>query len=150
MLGSKQASDIPTEVYVPQNNLVGFLDEVRKDFRENHVDVIVGEIGVIAKDEESFLSYAKQPYARVSIHIHTEHSPKGLERSRQAHRRLIDMAIQRGGSYYLTNHRFATPQQLKACYPQFPEFLRLKKKYDPEELFQSDWYRYYKKSGYKL
>jgi hypothetical protein len=25
-----------------------------------------------------------------------------------------------------------------------PEFLRLKKKYDPEERFQSDWYRHHK------
>ncbi len=30
------------------------------------------------------------------------------------------------------------------CYPQFPEFLRLKKKCDPEEQFQSNWYRHYK------
>jgi hypothetical protein len=32
---------------------------------------------------------------------------------------------------------------LKA-YPLFPEFLRQKKRYDPEERFQSDWYRYYR------
>ena len=30
------------------------------------------------------------------------------------------------------------------CYPQFGEFLRLKRKYDPTELFQSDWYRHYR------
>jgi hypothetical protein len=29
-------------------------------------------------------------------------------------------------------------------YPEFAEFLRLKKKYDPEERFQSDWYRHYR------
>jgi hypothetical protein len=33
---------------------------------------------------------------------------------------------------------------LLACYPQFPELLRLKLRYDPHERFQSDWYRYYK------
>ena len=27
---------------------------------------------------------------------------------------------------------------------QFAEFLRLKKRYDPEERFQSDWYRHYR------
>jgi hypothetical protein len=31
-----------------------------------------------------------------------------------------------------------------ACYPQFPEFLRRKRQHDPEELFQSDWYRHYR------
>ena len=29
--------------------------------------------------------------------------------------------------------------------PQFEDFLKLKRKYDPAEIFQSDWYRHYKK-----
>jgi hypothetical protein len=33
---------------------------------------------------------------------------------------------------------------VETCYLQFAEFLRLKKKYDPEERFQSNWYRHYK------
>jgi FAD/FMN-containing dehydrogenase len=145
MLGSQQASDIPAEVYVPKERLVDIISEMREDFRKNNVDLIFGNIGVIEEDDESFLSYAKKPYSTISFHIHTVHSPDGLKSSSEAHRRVIDMAIKRGGSYYLTNHKLATPAQLKACYPQFPEFLRLKKKYDPKELFQSDWYRYYKK-----
>jgi hypothetical protein len=31
-----------------------------------------------------------------------------------------------------------------AAYPQFVDFLRLKLKHDPEERFQSDWYRHYR------
>jgi FAD/FMN-containing dehydrogenase len=81
---------------------------------------------------------------------HTLHTSEGVEYSRQAFRRLIDMAIRRGGSYYLTHHKFATREQVKACYPQFPEFLRLKKQYDPEERFQSDWYRHYKEMFTKV
>lgn len=146
MLGSPQATDIPWEVYVPKETFIDFINEMREDFRKNNVDLIFGNIGVIEEDDESFLSYAKKPYATISFHIHTVHTPDGLKRSSEAHRRVIDMAIERGGSYYLTNHRFATIKQLKACYPQFSEFLRLKKKYDPEELFQSDWYRYYRKT----
>lgn len=144
MLGSAQASDIPAEVYVPRDRLIDFINEMREDFRKNNVDLIFGNIGVIEEDNESFLAYAKKPYATISFHVHTVHTPDGLKCSREAHRRVIDMAIQRGGSYYLTNHRFATIKQLKACYPEFTKFLVLKKKYDPEELFQSDWYRYYK------
>ena len=71
------------------------------------------------------------------------HTPDGIRRSGDAFRRLIDIAARRGGSFYLTYHRDATRKQLESCYPQFVEFLRLKKKYDPEERFQSDWYRHY-------
>jgi hypothetical protein len=54
------------------------------------------------------------------------------------------MATRRGGSYYLTYHRDASRKQVEACYPQFAEFLQLKKKYAPEGRFQSDWYRHYR------
>jgi hypothetical protein len=38
----------------------------------------------------------------------------------------------------------ATRKQGEGCYPRFPKFLQLKKKYDPEERSQRDWYRHYK------
>ena len=107
--------------------------------------MIYGTVRLIERDDESFLPWAKQPYACVIFNLHTVHSSDGLRRSGESFRRLIDMAAKRGGTYYLTYHRDATRQQIEACYPQFAEFLRLKRKYDPEERFQSDWYRYYKR-----
>jgi hypothetical protein len=58
---------------------------------------------------------------------------------------LIDLAKERGGSYFLTYHKWATRVQVEGCYPQFSEFLRLKRRYDPQERFQSDWYRHYRR-----
>jgi hypothetical protein len=29
-------------------------------------------------------------------------------------------------------------------YPQMPEFLALKRRYDPDEVFQSTWYRHHR------
>ena len=106
--------------------------------------LIYGTVRLIERDDESFLPWAKQPYACTIFNLHTVHSPEGLQRSQFAFRRLIDMAARRGGTYYLTYHRYATRNQVEACYAQFAEFLRLKKKYDPEERFQSDWYRHYR------
>jgi FAD/FMN-containing dehydrogenase len=138
------ATEIITEIDVPRPALKGFLDEVREDFRKNRVDLIYGTVRLIERDDESFLPWAKQPYACTIFNLHTVHSPEGLQRSKYAFRRLIDMAVRREGTYYLTYHRYATRNQVESCYPRFAEFLRLKKKYDPEERFQSDWYRYYK------
>ena len=139
-----RATEMITEIYVPRNALARFLADVRQDFRQNRVNLIYGTIRLIERDDESFLAWAREPYACVIFNLHVVHSPQGLERSGQAFRRLIDLAIRYGGSYYLTYHRFATRKQLETCYPQFPEFLRLKRKHDPEERFQSDWYRHYK------
>jgi FAD/FMN-containing dehydrogenase len=139
------ATEMITEINVPRPALKDFLGEVREDFRKNKVELIYGTVRLIERDNESFLPWAKQDYACTIFNLHTVHSPEGLQRSEQAFRRLIDMAARRNGSYYLTYHRYATRQQVESCYPQFAEFLRLKKKYDPEERFQSDWYRHYKK-----
>jgi FAD/FMN-containing dehydrogenase len=82
---------------------------------------------------------------RITIfNLHTVHTLDGLKQSTRTFQRLIEMAIRRGGTYYLTYHRFAARKQVESCYPQFVKFLKLKKKYDPEERFQSDWYRHYR------
>lgn len=138
------ATEMITEIDVPRPLLKAFLDEVREDFRKNKVELIYGTVRLIERDDESFLPWAKQSYACTIFNLHVVHNPEGLQRSAGAFRRLIDMAVRRGGTYYLTYHRYATRSQVEACYPQFAEFLGLKKKYDPEERFQSDWYRYYK------
>ena len=140
-----RATEVITEIYVPRERLADFMAEAREDFRRNNVEVIYGTIRLIERDTESFLAWARQPYACVIFNLHTAHTPDGLQHSADAFRRLIDMAIRRSGSYYLTYHKHATREQVLACYPQFPEFLRLKRKYDPEERFQSDWYRHYRR-----
>ena len=141
---TEKATEIITEIYVPPDALCPFLDDVRKDFRRHEVDLIYGTIRLIEKDNESFLAWAKQSYTCVIFNLHTVHSTQGLKRSADAFRRLIDLGIRYGGNYYLTYHRWATRQQVERCYPEFVEFLRLKRKYDPHERFQSDWYRHYK------
>src|SRR5215472_2330488 len=138
------ATEMITEINVPREMLNDFLEEVREDFRKNNVELIYGTIRLIEKDEESFLPWAKQSYACTIFNLHTEHTPQGMAHSAEAFRRLIDMAARRNGTYYLTYHRYARREQVVACYPQFPQFLQLKKKYDPKERFQSDWYRHYK------
>jgi FAD/FMN-containing dehydrogenase len=138
------ASEIITEINVPRAVLSQFFGEVREDFRKNKVDLIYGTVRLIERDDESFLPWAKQDYACTIFNLHTVHNADGLQRSADTFRRLIDIAIRYGGTYYLTYHRYAGRKQVESCYPQFSEFLRLKQKYDPEERFQSDWYRHYR------
>ena len=138
------ATDPLTEVYVPREQLSDFLNEARVEILRRRVSLVYGTVRLIERDSETFLPWARQNYACVIFTVHTEHTSEGEERTADAFRSLIDMARRRGGSYYLTYHRDATRGQVTACYPQFSEFLHLKRKYDPDELFQSDWYRHYR------
>jgi FAD/FMN-containing dehydrogenase len=138
------ASEMIKEIYVPRPRLPDFMAEVAHAFRINGVPIIYGTIRLIEKDDESVLAWATEPYACIIFNLHVVHTPYGMEQAAEAFRRLIQMAIARGGRYYLTYHRYASRAQVEACYPQLPEFLRLKKKHDPEERFQSEWYRFYR------
>ncbi len=144
-IGGEESSLIITEIYVPGDALSNFLAGAAELLHSNRTIVIYGTVRLIEKDDESFLAWAKQPYACVIFNLLTFHTPGGIEASARSFRGLIDLAIARGGSYYLTYHKFAKPEQVMACYPQFKQFLDLKRKYDPAERFQSDWYRYYRK-----
>ncbi len=141
---SQHGTEMITEIFVPREALVSFMDEVRRDFRQNEVNLIYGTIRFIEKDEESFLPWAKQRFACIIFNLHTEHTPRALEKTAGDFRTLIDRALRYGGSYYLTYHRWAGRSQVETCYPRFVEFLRLKRHYDPDERFQSEWYRHYK------
>lgn len=139
-----RGSEMITEIYVPRDALAAFFADARRDFLTHKVNVIYGTVRLIERDDESFLAWAREPFACTIFNLHVDHAPEGMRLARAAFQRLIDLGIKYGGSYYLTYHKWATRRQVAKCYPQFPEFLRLKRKYDPEERFQSDWYRHYR------
>ena len=140
-----RATEMITEIYVPRPALTGFFDEVRETFRRNDVRIVYGTVRLIERDTETFLPWAREPWACTIFNLHVEHTPAGIERSAEAFRALIDMAIRRGGSYFLTYHRHARREQVEAAYPRFAEFLQQKRTHDPHERFQSDWWRHYRR-----
>ncbi len=138
------ASEMTAEVYVPREALAGFLAETREDFRQNAVALIDGSVRLIEADDESFLAWARQPWACLSCDLHVVHDDVGLAKAGDDIRRLMDRALKHGGSFSLAYHRWANRAEVEAAYPAFAEFLRLKRQYDAEERFQSDWYRHYR------
>ncbi len=138
-----RGTEMITELFVPRPRLERFLGDCRRTLRMTGADLIYGTIRLIERDEESLLAWARDDWACVIFNLHTEHTPRGLKRAAQQFRRLIDDAVRHDGSYYLTYHRWASRRQIEACHPRFRRFLELKRHYDPDGLFQSDWYRYH-------
>ena len=133
-----------TELYVPLPSLADFMDAAARELRQRSANVIYGTIRLIERDDETFLNWARQPYACIVFNLHVEHTEAGIAHTADALRSLIELATERGGSYFLTYNKFATSQQLARCYPQFPEFLAKQRHYDPDGVFSSDWLGAYK------
>ena len=128
---------------MPLLELPGFMADAAADLKRREANVIYGTIRLIEHDNETMLNWARQPYACIVVNLHVDHDPVGIERVARSLRALIDLAIERDGSYFLTYNKFATAEQLAVCYPQFPEFLSRKRQYDPCNVFSSDWHRTY-------
>jgi FAD/FMN-containing dehydrogenase len=137
------ATEMITEIYVPRPALSAFMEAARDGLVQTGANMIYGTVRLIDKDDESFLAWAREPWACVIFNLHVEHTAAGIERATDAFRRLIDIGIDHGGSYYLTYHRWARRDQVERCYPQMRAFLARKRYYDPDERFQSSWYRHY-------
>jgi FAD/FMN-containing dehydrogenase len=133
------------EQYVPPDRITEFLDRARVVLRESGVENIYGTIRAIRRDKTSFLPWASRDFACVIFNLRTPHTAEGIERTHEAFRSLNDVSLELGGSFYLTYHRAATADQVNRAYPRFRDFLAMKKRLDPQGVFQSDWYRHYRR-----
>src|SRR5438105_7877972 len=64
-IGGQESSLIITEIYVPRPDLPNFLAQVAELLRSNHTIAIYGTVRLIEEDDESFLAWAKEPYASI-------------------------------------------------------------------------------------
>lgn len=138
------ASLMITELYVPRDRIVDFMEAARETVLKTGANVVYGTVRLIEKEEETLLRWARESYVCIIFNLLVEHSPEGLERGKAQFRSLTDCALERDGSFYLTYHRWARRDQVERAYPQFRQYLYLKEKHDPTGVFSSDWYRHHR------
>ena len=134
-----------TELYVPRPALPELMRSTRADARQHGTDIIYGTIRIVEEDDQTVLAWARQRWACIVFNLHVDHSPEGIEAAAGHFRRLIDRAIEHGGSYYLTYHRWATAAQALACHPRLGEFIAEKHRLDPGRVFSSDWFTHHER-----
>ena len=126
-----------TELYVPRGRLAAFMAGAADTLTRGRANVIYGSVRLIECDADSFLAWARRPWACIVLNLHVHAGDDGARHFRA----LIDLALAESGSYYLTYHRHATRVQAEAAHPRLREFLARKREFDPDGVFQSDWYR---------
>jgi FAD/FMN-containing dehydrogenase len=134
-------SEMITELYVPLADLDAFLGLVANDCRRHGTDLVYGTVRLIRRDRETVLAWAREDWACIVLNLHVHHDADGRTRMRADLQRLIDRALGFGGSFYLTYHREARADQLRAAYPRIDAFLAAKDRHDPDGVLDSDWHR---------
>ena len=137
------ASLMISELYVPIARFAEFMRAARKSLLDTEANVVYGTVRLILREDETYLRWAREDYACVIFNLLVEHSSEGITRAKKQFQALIDCALDEGGGYYLTYHRWARKDQVEKAYPQFRSFLEMKDRYDPNRLFTSEWHRHY-------
>lgn len=57
---------------------------------------------------------------------------------------LLDVALKYQGTYYLPYRLHVDREKMRLAYPQADQFFRLKKKYDPNLIFNNKFYLNYR------
>ena len=142
------ATDILQEYFVPTARLLRFLDGMRRVCQSRHVNLLSATIRYVAASERPCLSYQREGDAfGIVIYANVRRDEAGKRAAASWTRELVDAALKEGGSYYLVYQLLPTPEQLRRAYPEFDAFVALKRKYDPDQMFSSTFYRYYASAG---
>lgn len=137
-------TEILHEYFVPPKNLAAFLNQIRPVLQHTgDVDFLNVTLRPVEADNQTILRYARNNEVGLVMLFRYRATTEADAQMGDITRRLIDAALANDGSYYLPYRPHATIEQFRRAYPQCGEFYRVKKKYDPEEIFDNSFYRDY-------
>jgi len=131
------------EYFVPRDSLEPFLVRARRIIPAHQGDLLNLTIRSLRADTDAVLNYARQDVFSLVMLYSQRVTPDGEKSMAAMTRELIDAALSVGGTYYLPYRLHATPEQFARAYPMAEAFFALKRRYDPEELFQNRFYQEY-------
>lgn len=138
-------TDILVECFVPPVQFEPFLTDLRKIVPAHSVDLLNLTVRHVNCDTNSFLRYADQDMVALVMLFNYPRNQAGDESMAKLTQEIVAAALRRKGRYYLPYRLHATPEQFAAAYPQAERFFELKRKYDPDEVFQNEFYLKYGK-----
>jgi FAD/FMN-containing dehydrogenase len=141
---SKRDTDIIQEYFVPVENFVPFMDRFREILVAGRMNVLSSTVRYVSPNATPALAYAPRREAFAIIQMsNVELSAAGQARAAEVTRKLVDAAIEQGGTYYLTYQLYPTAEQLHRAYPNARHAFERKRFYDPDEIFSSQFYDLY-------
>jgi FAD/FMN-containing dehydrogenase len=141
---SGKDTDIIQEYYVPVESFVPFMDRFRAILLEGDMNVLSSTVRYVKANSTPTLAYAPEKDVFAIIQMsNVGFSEEAQARAAAVTRKLVDAAIEYGGTYYLTYQLYPTPEQLHRAYPNAGRAFERKRYYDPGELFSSQFYERY-------
>ena len=140
----RSRTDILHEYFLPAEGLEPFLTACRAAIPASRQDLLNVTLRYVQEDRTSTLAYARGPRV-AAVMLFSQRMTRVDEEDMMAMtERLIDAALDAGGSFYLPYRLHARRDQVARAYPRLGEFVARKHHYDPGLLFRNTmWQRYF-------
>jgi FAD/FMN-containing dehydrogenase len=139
----RSRTDILHEYFLPADGLESFLAACRRVIPGSRQDLLNVTLRYVQADPTSVLAYARDTRVAAVMLFSQRMTRVDEEDMAAMTERLIDAALDAGGSFYLPYRLHARREQVARAYPRLEEFIARKRHYDPGLLFQNAlWTRY--------
>ena len=138
-------TDILHEYFVPPEHLADFIATIRPILLRDKPDLLNITVREVNADSDTLLAYAPKTRFALVMYFHQKIDSKSDLLMEDLTRELIDAVLSCGGTYYLPYRPHATLAQFKEGYPQAGKFFEAKQKYDPDGIFENQFYLNYGK-----
>ncbi len=137
--------DTLQEYFIPKAHYQAFVEALRKRVWEYDVNLLNVTVREVLTDTDTFLAYARQDsFAFVLLFSQGIENPDE-DNMKAFTQQIIDDVLAMEGTFYLPYRLYYRFDQFSQAYPMYQDFIELKKQYDPEERFSSQFWDYISK-----
>jgi len=129
------------QLLVPLPASEAFIAQARAALEERRCILAGLEVRRVLAEQETMLRWARQDYAELRIEFHMRGTIGACVNAAELRMRLIDLALDAGGTFAPAHLPQASRAQAAACYPMLGAFLAEKRRTDPAERVLGAWYR---------
>lgn len=135
------ATHLLQEYFIPKEHATTFIKYISTHLKMKHYGVYLMNITIrpVNKDSITFLKYAKTDSYAFVMYFRVYKDSVSLHSFDKLCSLLIDITLQFNGTFYLPYRINYTKSQLLQSYPELPQFITMKQKYD-NGTFNNIWY----------
>nr|WP_228429236.1 hypothetical protein [Chryseobacterium sp. 52] len=138
------STDLLHEYFIPERNFNQFIKDIKPVLKNSGLDLLNITIRAVNKDEDAYMNYARENVFGFVLLFNQKKTEKQEDAMNILTNRLVDIALNNEGTFYLPYRLHIDRLKMRKVYPQADSFFALKRKYDPQEIFDNKFYQHYK------
>lgn len=138
------STDLLQEYFIPERNFKQYIQDIKPFLKNSKIDLLNVTIRGVQKENDSYLSYAKENVFGFVLLFNQKKTDEQEREMKIMTNQLLDVALKNEGTFYLPYRLHIDRVKMRKSYPNADKFFELKRKYDPDELFNNKFYEHYK------